>query len=131
VIISASGMADAGRVKHHIKHSIGNPKNTILFVGYCEPNSLGGKLMRNAKQVTIFGEPFEVKAEIQTIKSLSAHADYDDLCQFISCQNPELIKKLFIVHGEPEVQEIFKSKLLRKGFLEVEIPALHQAYQLY
>jgi Cft2 family RNA processing exonuclease len=61
-------MADAGRVKHHIKHSIGNPKNTILFVGYCEPNSLGGKLMRNAKQVTIFGEPFEVKAEIQTIK---------------------------------------------------------------
>jgi len=130
VIISASGMADAGRVKHHIKHCIGNARNTILLVGYCEPNSLGGKLMRNQKRVTIFGEPFDVVAEIESIRSMSAHGDYDDLCQFIACQNPALVQKLFLVHGEPEVQQIFKSKLLRKGFLEIEIPSMHQTFVL-
>lgn len=128
VIISASGMADAGRVKHHIKHAIENKRNTILLVGYCEPNSLGGKLMRNFKQVTIFGEPFEVKAEIETIRSLSAHGDYEDLCQFIACQDPKQIEKLFIVHGEKEVQEVFQSKLFKKGFAEVIIPELHQSF---
>jgi metallo-beta-lactamase family protein len=128
VIISASGMADAGRVKHHIKHAISDMRNTILLVGYCEPNSLGGKLMRNVKHVTIFGEPFEVSAEIKTIKSLSAHGDYEDLCQFISCQDPTQVKTLFIVHGEPEVQEVFKSKLIKKGYNDVVIPELHQGF---
>jgi metallo-beta-lactamase family protein len=128
VIISASGMADAGRVKHHIKHTISNAKNTILLVGYCEPNSLGGKLMRNEKRVTMFGEPYQVKAEIKSIRSMSAHGDYEDLCQFIACQDPKLIDKLFLVHGEPDVQQVFKSKLLKKGFFEVEIPELHEEF---
>lgn len=130
VIISASGMADAGRVKHHIKHAIENPRNTILMVGYCEPNSLGGKLMRNAKQVTIFGEPFQVNADVEMIRSLSAHGDYEDLCQFISCQDPKAVEKLFIVHGELDVQEVFQSKLRRKGFEDVVIPHLHQTFSL-
>jgi metallo-beta-lactamase family protein len=130
VIISASGMADAGRVKHHIKHVISDSRNTILLVGYCEPRSLGGKLMRNYKEVTLFGEPFQVRAEIQTMRSMSAHGDYEDLCQFISCQNPKEVKKLFLVHGEPDVQQTFKSKLLKKGFSEVEIPGMHQMYDI-
>ena len=130
VIISASGMADAGRVKHHIKNVISDKRNTILIVGYCEPRSLGGKLMRNYKDVTLFGEPYEVRAEIEVMRSMSAHGDYEDLCQFIACQNPQAIKKLFLVHGEYDVQQTFRSKLMRKGFADVEIPELHQEVSL-
>ncbi len=130
VIISASGMADAGRVKHHIKNTISDSRNTILIVGYCEPRSLGGKLMRNYSEVTLFGEPYTVRAEIQVMRSMSAHGDYEDLCQFIACQNPQAVKKLFLVHGEYDVQQTFKSKLLKKGFAEVEIPEIHSSYNI-
>lgn len=130
VIISASGMADAGRVKHHIKHAIGNAKNTILIVGYCEPNSLGGKLARGMKEVTIFGEHFWVKAKVEVMKSFSAHADYDDLLQFLSCQTTAACKQLFLVHGEREVQQTFREKLIAKGFKNVSIPAPHQSFEI-
>lgn len=82
VIISASGMAEAGRVKHHIRNNISNQKNTILMVGYCEPNSLGGRLIAGQKVVEIFRDEYEVKAEVQSIKSMSAHGDYEDLLHF-------------------------------------------------
>ncbi len=126
VIISASGMAEAGRVKHHISNNIENSKNTILLTGYCEPRSLGGRLMHRPKEVTIFGQPHEVNAEIAEMRSMSAHGDYDDLCQFLACQDPKSVKKLFIVHGEYPVQIDFQKRLIRKGFMDVEIPSMHQ-----
>jgi len=125
VIISASGMADAGRVKHHISNNIESTRNTILFTGYCEPHSLGGKLMAGRKEVNIFGVLHEVHAEIGSIRSMSAHGDYEDLCQFLSCQDPKKVQRLFLVHGEYEVQQAFKLRLLKKGFLDVEIPERH------
>ncbi len=126
VIISASGMAEAGRVKHHIANGIENWRNTILLIGYCEPNSLGARLKRKPEIVGIFGSQFTVKADIRTVDSMSAHADYNDLCQYLSCQNPSEVKQLFVVHGEPEVQDEFKSRLLKKGFQDVIIPELHE-----
>ncbi|MEN9572104.1 MAG: hypothetical protein RL172_3335 [Bacteroidota bacterium] len=125
VIISASGMADAGRVKHHISNNIESSRNTILFSGYCEPHSLGGKLMAGRKEVKIFGVVHEVNAEIAAIRSMSAHGDYEDLSQFLACQDPQKVKRLFLVHGEYEVQHAFRERLLRKGFDDVEIPELH------
>ena len=125
VIISASGMADAGRVKHHISNNIENSRNSILFSGYCEPNSLGGRLKLHPKEVGIFGQPHEVHAEIGEIKSMSAHGDYNDLCQWLACQNPKQVKKLFLVHGDYDVQQDFRDRLISKGFLDVEIPARH------
>jgi metallo-beta-lactamase family protein len=125
VIISASGMADAGRVKHHIMNNIGNAKNTILMVGYCEPRSLGGMLMNGAKQVKIFGEQYKVIAEVGQMRSMSAHGDYDDLCQFIANQDKEKIKTIFLVHGEYDVQQEFADRLKRKGYKNVEIPERH------
>jgi len=125
VIISASGMADAGRVKHHISNNIENSHNTILITGYCEPNSLGGRLMTGAKEVGIFGIQHEVHAEIGSIRSMSAHGDYEDLCQWLACQDPKQVKKLFLVHGEYDVQQDFKSRLMRKGFGDTEIPEIH------
>jgi metallo-beta-lactamase family protein len=125
VIISASGMAEAGRVKHHISNNIENSRNTILLTGYCEPRSLGGRLKLKPKEVTIFGQPHEVNAEIAEMRSMSAHGDYDDLCQFLACQDAGQVKKLFLVHGEYEVQLDFKQRLLRKGFKDVEVPDMH------
>lgn len=125
VIISASGMADAGRVKHHISNNIENSRNAILLTGYCEPSSLGGRLIAGAKEVSIFGVPHEVHAEIGAIKSMSAHGDYEDLSQFIACQDPKLVKKLFLVHGEYDVQLQFRERLMKKGFLDIEIPERH------
>ncbi|WP_316851502.1 MBL fold metallo-hydrolase [Pedobacter agri] len=130
VIISASGMADAGRVKHHIRNNIGNQKNTILMVGYCEPNSLGGQLIAGKKVVEIFRDEYEVKAEIQSIKSMSAHGDYEDLLQFLSCQDPAKVKQLFLVHGEYDVQQNFATRLKDHGFKHVAIPEYHQEFEL-
>ncbi len=130
VIISASGMADAGRVKHHIFNNIEDSKNTILIVGYCEPHSLGGRLMAGNKIVHIFNEEMNVKAEVGVMRSMSAHGDYNDLCQFLSCQDPALVQTLFIVHGEYDVQQDFQRSLLKKGFKDVQVPTLHQAFYL-
>ncbi|HRO45920.1 MBL fold metallo-hydrolase [Agriterribacter sp.] len=125
VIISASGMAEGGRVKHHISNTIENSRNTILFTGYCEPHSLGGRLIAGAKEVTIFGVYHQVNAEIGSIRSMSAHGDYEDLSQFLACQNPREIKTLFLVHGEYDVQQDFKNRLIKKGFFDVQIPERH------
>lgn len=130
VIISASGMAEAGRVKHHIAHNIDNKRNTVLIVGYCEPNSLGGKLKAGNKEVTIFGIRYNVEAEVASISSMSAHGDYEDMSQWLACQNPREVSKMFLVHGEYEVQENFRRRLLRKGFRDIEIPAQHQVIGL-
>lgn len=130
VIISASGMADAGRVKHHILNNISDAKNTILMVGYCEPRSLGGRLMNGAKEVKIFGEMYKVIAEVGQMRSMSAHGDYDDLCQFIAGQDKDQIKTLFLVHGEYDVQQEFAERLRQKGYKNVQIPERHSEVQL-
>jgi metallo-beta-lactamase family protein len=130
VIISASGMADAGRVKHHISNNIENSKTTILLVGYCEPNSLGGKLKERPQEVTIFGLPHQVNAEIGEMRSMSAHGDYEDMCQWLACQDAQEVDKLFLVHGEPLVQEEFRNRLIKKGFKDVIIPQLHETVGL-
>ena len=125
VIISASGMAEAGRVKHHISNNVENSRNAILMTGYCEPRSLGARLQTGAKEVGIFGVAHEVNAEIGSIRSMSAHGDYEDMSQWLACQNPREVKRLFLVHGEYDVQQDFKSRLVKKGFGDVEIPELH------
>ncbi len=125
VIISASGMADAGRVKHHISNNIENSRNSILFSGYCEPQSLGGRLKLHPREVGIFGVAHEVNAEIGEIQSMSAHGDYNDLSQWLACQDPKQVKNLFLVHGDYDVQLDFKNRLIGKGFLDVEIPPRH------
>jgi len=130
IIISASGMADAGRVKHHIANNISDKRNTILLVGYCEPTSLGGRLQNGAKEVSIYGERYGVIAEVGSMRSMSAHGDYEDLSQFLACQNPALVATVFIVHGEEAVQLDFRSRLMKKGFKEVIVPHLHETFTL-
>jgi metallo-beta-lactamase family protein len=125
VIISASGMAEAGRVKHHINNTVENSRNSILMTGYCEPHSLGARLLSGRKEVGIYGVQREVHAEVGSIRSMSAHGDYEDLSQFLSCQDPRQVRKLFLVHGEYDVQEDFRHRLVNKGFTDVTIPEMH------
>ena len=114
-----------------IMNNINDADNTILIVGYCEPNSLGGKLMAGNKEVRIFGEYFKVKAEVGVMRSMSAHGDYDDLCQYLSCQVPSLVKQVFVVHGEEDVQLEFQKRLVKKGYKDVVVPRMHQTFDLY
>ncbi len=123
IIISASGMADAGRIKHHIKNNIENPNNTILMVGYAEQNSLGGKLRAGNKVVKIFGDEHPVNAEVVVIDSYSAHGDYKEMLKYFECQDKNKVKRLFLVHGEYEVQLAWKERLTAAGFKNITIPA--------
>jgi len=123
VIISASGMMEAGRVKHHLANSISNPKNTVLAVGYCAPNTLGAKILRGDKQVSIHGFMHEVRAEICKIESFSGHGDYAEMINFLKCQNLDSLQKTIIVHGEYQTQQKYKEHLELAGFKNVTIPA--------
>ena len=130
IIISASGMMEAGRVKHHLANSISNPKNTILVVGYCEPKTLGAKIKRGDKQVSIFGNLYDVKASVETLEAFSAHGDYAEMIVFLSCQDKSKVKKIFLVHGEYEVQQKYSDTLKENLFGEIEIPAPGAEYEL-
>ncbi|NVO03457.1 MAG: MBL fold metallo-hydrolase [Bacteroidetes bacterium] len=130
IIISASGMMEAGRVKHHIANSISNPKNTILVVGYCAPSTLGARIVRGDKSVSIFGVVHEVKADIQILESYSAHGDYNEMIVFLSCQDKKKIKKIFVVHGEYETQVAYREKLMFNHFEHIEIPEKGQEFIL-
>lgn len=128
VIISASGMAEGGRVRHHIRNTVGNEKNTILMVGYSAPDTLAGKLLAGDKSVYLFRENIQVAAEIRSIKSMSAHGDYEDLLRFLSGQDPALVEQVFLVHGEYEVQQHFAQRIRERGFKNVAIPEYHQVF---
>lgn len=122
IIISASGMAEAGRIKHHIANNIKKKNTTILIVGYCSQESLGGALKRGEKEVRIFSEMYPVIARVEVMDSYSAHADYHEMIDYLSCQDPAKVRQLFLVHGEPDSQEAFKSKLSAVGFRNIKIP---------
>lgn len=130
VILSASGMADAGRVKHHIANAITNPKNTILITGYCAPHTLGARLMDAEKRIHIFGEFYDVKARVESILSLSAHADADEIVRFLGTQDEKQVQTVFLVHGEADAKAALQERLLAKGFHHVEIPVKGQSFEL-
>ncbi len=130
IIISASGMMEAGRVKHHIANNIENPKTTILCVGYCEPSTLGAKIMRGDKTVSIFGHIYDVRCDLRRIDSLSGHGDYKEMMRYIACQNPKKLKRLFLVHGEESTQQNFANTLAEAGWKNITIPAFRDEVEL-
>lgn len=130
IIISASGMMEAGRVKHHLANNIDNPKTTILCVGYCEPKTLGAKIMRGDKSVSIFGRQYEVRADLRRIDSYSGHGDYNEIINYIGCQEKRRLKKIFLVHGEAETQEHFRDTLNKRGYKRVDIPERGETVEL-
>jgi metallo-beta-lactamase family protein len=130
VIIAASGMMEAGRVKHHLANHIDNPATTILCVGYCEPSTLGAKIMRGDETVSIFGQPHKVRAELRRIDSLSGHGDYKEMMRYIGCVDKKKVKGLFIVHGEEETQMHFADTLKKDGWKNITIPTFRQEVEI-
>jgi metallo-beta-lactamase family protein len=130
VIISASGMMEAGRVKHHLANSISDPKNTVLVVGYCAPTTLGARILRGDKEVSIHGNLYPVNADIKRIESFSGHGDYREMTEFLSCQDNSKLQMTFLVHGEPAVQEKYKKHLFGKGFKNIQIPYAGEEFEL-
>jgi metallo-beta-lactamase family protein len=130
VIISASGMADAGRVKHHLRYNISDERNTVLISGYCAPGTLGARLLEKPEQVYIYGDLFEVKAEIHSIRALSAHADYAEMIKYLSCLQASAVKEIFLVHGEADAKVAFREKLLKEGYGRVSVPGKGEAFML-
>ena len=129
IIISASGMCEVGRIKHHLKHNLWNPNSTILFVGYQAPGTLGYNIVNGAKTVKIFGEEIAVNARIEYIEGYSGHADQEGLMNFIY----SFIKKpkhIFIVHGEEESQDVLKEKIESEAQLPVTIPEFGETFEL-
>lgn len=123
VIISSSGMANAGRVKHHLFNNISDPACTVLIVGYATPQTPAGQLREGAEYLRLFGEYKRVNCRVEIMDSFSAHGDYQEMIEFISNQKKGL-KKLWLVHGDFEVQQKFKKTLDENGFHNVIIPAL-------
>ena len=129
IIISASGMCEVGRIKHHLKHNIWNPKNTILFVGYQAPGTLGRKIVDGAKTVKIFGEEVAVNARVEYIEGYSGHADQAGLLHFVN----SFVKKpnhIFLVHGEEESQKVLRDKINENFDLPVSIPDYCESFDL-
>lgn len=129
IVISASGMCEVGRIKHHLKHNLWNPNSTILFVGYQAPGTLGRKIVDGAKTVKIFGEEIAVNARIEYIEGYSGHADQEWLMNFIYSFITKP-KHIFLVHGEPEGQIVLKNKIQEETGIQVTIPSYGETYEL-
>ncbi len=130
IIISASGMMEAGRIKHHLANNISSARNTILAVGYCAPSTLGAKILRGESAVSIHGNMYPVNADIRRIDSYSGHGDYSEMIAYLECQDKSLLQKTFIVHGEYETQQSYKSKLESAGYSNIEIPAMGDEFEI-
>ena len=132
IIIAASGMLEAGRIKHHVANHIADPSTTILIVGYCTPTSLGARIQDPSKRwISIFGMDRKINAEIIKIEAFSGHGDYSEMTQYLSSGiAPKQVKQTFIVHGEPLAQEAFKGHLHDAGFRNISIPKKGEEVEL-
>lgn len=130
VIISASGMAENGRILHHLKNNIGDSRNIIAIVGFMAENTLGRRLVERQKEVKIFGKMYPVNAEIHTLNAFSAHADYRETINWLNRHDLSRLKGIFLVHGEKKALHSLKSKLIAAGIKRVEITRYGQTYPL-
>jgi len=120
ITISASGMCEAGRILHHLKHNIGNERNTVLFVGYQAENTLGRRIVDGEKEVPILGERYLVKARVEQIDGYSAHADHNELLSYFRDLQPERLSRVLLVHGDEE-----SALALQKGLGELGVKDSH------
>ncbi len=130
IIIASSGMCEAGRIRHHLANNIGNPKNTILIVGYQAEHTLGRRLVEQEKEVTIFGEVHERKCDVVVMNSFSSHADRNELLAYFNRFDRKRLKNIFLVHGDPDQAEKFSGGLKGQGFKSIDIPVRLQKFDL-
>jgi metallo-beta-lactamase family protein len=130
IIISASGMCEAGRILHHLANNISNPRNTVLIVGYMAENTLGRRLVEKHPKIKIFGEEHLLKAQVVIMNGFSAHADKDELLEYFNGLKRERLQKVFIVHGEKDQSEALAAAIQNHGFLDVIVPQLGEQIEI-
>ncbi len=130
IVIAASGMMEAGRIRHHLRHSLPNERNAVLVVGFCAPGTLGAELMDGADHVNIFGERVAVRAKILRMESYSAHADRSELLRWLSCQDPSKVQRTFLVHGIQQSLTALRDLYASKGFSNIAIPRQGERFEL-
>ena len=129
IIISANGMMEEGRVVYHTQAAIEDPNNTILIVGFMAENTLGRKIRDGAKEVSIMENTYKVNASVKTINAFSAHADYEEITAWLKDIDTSKLKKIFLVHGEPDAQAFLQEHLKNQGY-NVEIIKAEKTYKL-
>jgi metallo-beta-lactamase family protein len=130
IIIAASGMAEGGRILHHLKNNVEDERNTLLFVGFAAEHTLARRIMDGEADVKIFGEPHRVNCEVVTMPYFSAHGDRDDLIEFLEGTPPNKLKKVFLVHGEETQLFALKERVREKGYKNVKVPARLDSFRL-
>lgn len=130
IILSADGMCEAGRILHHLANNIDNERNTILIVGYMAENTLGRRILEGNKEVRIMGDFYKVHAQVESINAFSAHADYEEIADWLSRIDTSRLKKIFLVHGEKDAQEFLTNYLGERGFKNVQPTKYGETYKL-
>jgi metallo-beta-lactamase family protein len=130
VIISASGMCEGGRILHHLKHTVGERRNVVLIVGYQAEHTLGRRLVEGASPIKIYGERYELRARVEVINGLSAHADRRELSEYFEAMGADRLERAFVVHGEPEAASALARRLDELGAAEVVVPEVTTPYEL-
>jgi metallo-beta-lactamase family protein len=130
IIIAASGMMEAGRIRHHLLHELPKPENAVLAVGYCAPGTLGADLLDGYQEVRIFGDPVPVRAQILRMEFYSAHADRNELLRYLSCQDPNEVEKIFLIHGVDRARRSFKELLEANNFRNILLPRQRETFAL-
>lgn len=130
IIISADGMCEAGRVRHHLAHAIEDPRNAILLVGYMAENTLGRRIQERQPELRILNDTFKLRARVEDINAFSGHADYREMWDYLSQLDRSRLKRIYLVHGEPPSQMRFKDFLLEKGIPDVQIVKRGEVYEL-
>ncbi|MBP1683039.1 MAG: putative RNA-processing exonuclease, partial [Ignavibacteriaceae bacterium] len=130
IIISASGMAEGGRILHHLANNIGNPKNLVLFVGYAAEHTLARKIMDGMERVNILGDEYSVKCQIKTMDYFSGHADQNELLDYLQLNPQKRLKNIFLVHGEEDQALPLREKILQKGYKKADFPISGEKFVL-
>ena len=130
VIISASGMCEAGRILHHLRNNVEDPKNTVMIVGFCAPHTLGRRIVERRPEVKIFGEPHRLRAHVEVMNSYSAHADEAELVEFVGHLDPDRLQRIFLVHGDAERQLALRDALEAAGYPGAYGPLRGESFEL-
>lgn len=130
IIISASGMMEAGRVRHHLRHTLAHAENAVLAVGFCAPGTLGAELLSGAREVDIFGDTIPVRAEILRMEFYSAHADRNELLRYLSALNKAKVRHMLLVHGNDAALKGLRELLMGAGYPEVHVPRMRERMRL-
>ncbi|MEX2048676.1 MAG: MBL fold metallo-hydrolase [Gemmatimonadota bacterium] len=130
VVISASGMCEAGRILHHLRNNVEDPRNTVMMVGYCAPNTLGRRIVEKHPEIRIFGEPYRLRAHVEVMNAYSAHADEPELVGFVGHLDPDRLRKIFLVHGDLNRQLDLADALEKAGYTRPLSPARRESFEL-